>query len=84
MTARRNAVERLCGLGALLDDDAFEDGLWRKTLSGLSLGEIHSQLRGFELRFDRQYPPEPVSRPEALSDASLDKRSDEALAILHA
>ena len=80
--ARRNAVERLCGLGSMLDGESFDDGLWRKTLQGLSLNEIHQQLRGFELRFDRMHPPQAVSQPEALSDGAMELRSTQAMAII--
>ena len=80
--ARRNAVERLCGLGSMLDGESFDDDLWRKTLRGLSLQELHQQLRGFELRFDRMHPPQPVSRPEALSDGTMELRSTQAMEII--
>ena len=82
LTARRHAIERLCGLGALLDGDAFEEKLWRKSLAGLRLDEVHQQLRSFELRFDRAFPSQPVSKPESLNDDTLESRSDQALAIV--
>ena len=81
-TARRLAVERLCGLGRELDGTAFDEPIWRKTLGGLTLREIHGQLRAFEVRFDRKYPPGPTSRPETLSDDGGDGRQEAALAIL--
>jgi len=81
LTARRRAVERLCGLGRELDGAAFDEAVWRKALEGLSLEEIHGQLRAFEVRFDAKYPPQPVSRPERLPDDEADARGDEALAI---
>ena len=79
--ARARAIERLCGLGRELDGHAFEAQLWRKSLGGLSLDEIHSQLRAFEVRFDTKYPPRPVSRPESLDEES-ENRSESALAIV--
>lgn len=82
VTARRHATERLCGLGVLLDGEAFDDGLWRKTVDGLRLDEIHQQLRGFELRFDRMFPSVPVSQPETLNDEAMEARSGQALSIL--
>lgn len=78
-TARLRATERLCGLGRELDGDAFDDAVWRKTLSSLTLEEIHGQLRSFEVRFDLKYPPMPVSRPDHAQGAS---RSEDALAIV--
>jgi hypothetical protein len=84
--ARRRAVERLCGLGRELDGTAFDDGVWRRALASLSLDEIHSQLRTFEVRFDQKYPPSPVSRPARLSetdpaDSAGSKRVEGAMAI---
>ena len=72
MTARRRAIERLCGLGRELDGTAFDDGVWRRILAGLSLEEIHAQLRAYEVRFDQKYPPDPVSRPESLPEMESD------------
>lgn len=66
--ARRRAVERLCGLGRELDGNVFDAESWRKQLAGLSLEEIQSQLRAYEVRFDQKYPPSPVSRPERLQE----------------
>lgn len=80
LTARNRAAERLCGLGRELDGDAFDEDVWRKTVEGLSLDEIHGQLRAFEVRFDAKYPPQPVSRPAAEDDAA-GERAGEALAI---
>jgi len=68
LLARRRAVERLCGLGRELDGSAFDGESWRKQLAGLSLEEIQSQLRAYEIRFDQKYPPSPVSRPERLQE----------------
>lgn len=82
LTARRRSIERLCGLGRELDGAAFDDALWRKSLAVLDLDEIHSQLRSFEARFDAKYPARPVSRPEALDDASEAGRFNEAFSIL--
>ncbi len=82
LTARRHAIERLCGLGAILDGDAFDEKLWRRTLEGLRLDELHQQLRSFELRFDCAFPAQPVSRPESLNDETLKSRSDHALEIV--
>lgn len=82
ITARRHAVERLCGLGSILDGDAFDESLWRKTLEGLRLDELHQQLRSFELRFDRAFPAQPVSKPESLRDDTFESRSEQALEIV--
>jgi len=81
-TARRRAIERLCGLGRELDGSAFDEPLWRRTLQPLTLDEIHAQLRAFEVRFDHVYPPQPVSQPEALPAWERDNRSGMALAIV--
>lgn len=81
-TARERAVARLCGLGRELDGRTFEEEVWRKTVSGLTLDEIHTQLRAFEVRFDALYPPQPVSRPEALPEVGSESRSEAALSIL--
>lgn len=78
LAARSRAIARLCSLGRELDGDAFEESVWRKTLSGLTLDEIHRQLRAFEVRFDQKYPPQPVSRPEAQGDTP---RALDALAL---
>lgn len=81
VVARQRAVERLCGLGRELDGAAFDEGVWRQVLRGLSLEDIHGQLRAFEVRFDVKYPPSPVSFPERLGgDESVD-RAEAALAI---
>ena len=80
--ARDRAIERLCGLGRELDGRTFEESVWRKTVSGLTLDEIHAQLRAFEVRFDALYPPQPVSRPEALPEMESGSRSEAALSIL--
>ena len=80
--ARQRAIQRLCGLGRELDGSAFDETVWRKTLAGLSLDEIHVQLRSFEVRFDLRYPPQSVSRPEVLDDERGESRSDAALSIL--
>ena len=82
VAARGRAVARLCGLGHELDGDAFDEVVWRRMARDLSLDEIHAQLRGFEVRFDRRYPPGPVSRPERLEDESLDARADKVLSIV--
>jgi hypothetical protein len=73
-------------LGRELDGSAFDDSVWRRVLAGLSLDEIHSQLRAFEVRFDQKYPPSPVSRPEKLRDADAEDsagttRAEGAMAI---
>jgi len=81
LTARGRAISRLCGLGRELDGAAFDEGVWRKTLAGLSLEEIHAQLRAYEVRFDAKYPPLPVSRPERLAGEREDTRRDAALTI---
>ena len=68
VTARRRAVERFCGLGRELDGASFDETVWRKTLERLTLDEISTQLRAYEVRFDAKYPPMPVSRPERLPE----------------
>lgn len=83
ITARRRAVERLCGLGRELDGTAFGDSAWRRMLGSLSLDEIQAQLRSFEVRFDQKYPPLPVSRPESLEEARAGERSEAAMAIVN-
>jgi hypothetical protein len=79
LSARRRAVERLCGLGRELDGDAFDASSWRLLLAGLSLDEIHAQLRAYEVRFDQKYPPSPVTRPEKLQEEPA--RTGAALSI---
>lgn len=66
--ARHRAMARLCGLGRELDGRGFDEGLWKKSLPGLSLREIERHLEPFEARFDAKYPPQPVSRPETLPE----------------
>jgi len=82
VTARRRAIERLCGLGRELDGSAFDEAVMRKTLSQLTLEEVHAQLRAYEVRFDQKYPPQPVSRPERLPDEAVTERADAAMAIV--
>lgn len=82
LIARRRAVERLCGLARELDGGAFDEGVCRKSLQSLSLDEIHTQLRAYELRFDRKYPPAAVSRPEPLPETTRDRRAGDAMAIV--
>ncbi len=81
LTARGRAISRLCGLGRELDGAAFDEGVWRRALAGLSLDEIHAQLRAYEVRFDAKYPPLPVSRPERLEGEREDTRRESALTI---
>jgi hypothetical protein len=81
IAARDRATARLCGLGRELDGGAFDESAWRKSLRGLSLDEIHAQLRAFEVRFDAKYPPAPVSRPERLPEDGEANRLDVARAI---
>jgi hypothetical protein len=81
LEARSRAVARLCGLGVELDGTAFDAAAWRRMLGGLPLDEIHGHLRAFESRFDAKYPPEPVSQPEPLPDAT-DTREPRAWGIL--
>ena len=79
--ARRRALSRLCGLGRELDGAAFDEGLWRKALTGASLEDIHGHLRSFEARFDHKYPPQPTSRPEPLPEEEESLRGGKALRI---
>lgn len=81
IAARRHAIERLCGLGHELDGDSFADGAWRKLLAPLSLNEIHEQLRAYEVRFDKKFPPAPVSQPERLPEIECGERTDLAMSI---
>lgn len=69
--ARERAIARVCGLGRELDGDAFDNGLWQKTLAGERLGAIQQYLHTLEVRFDRKYPPQPVSRPDRLEDPEV-------------
>ncbi len=80
--ARERAMERFCGLGRELDANTFDEGLWRKTLRGLSLDEIQTYLRSYEVRFDQKYPPQRISLPTALSGEECEARTEGALAIL--
>jgi hypothetical protein len=82
LTARRRALERLCGLGRELDGEAFDETFWRRTAAGLTLDELHGQLRAYEVRFDLKYPPQPASRPEPLPDETDGTRRDAVLTIL--
>lgn len=68
LEARRRALARFIGLGRELDGAGFDEAVWRKTLDPLSLREVFSHLESLEARFDRKYPPEPVSRPERLPE----------------
>jgi len=80
--ARHRAIARLCGLGHELDASAFDEKAWQKTMAGLTLDEIHSQLRAFEVRFDHKYPPLPTSQPAPLALDSTDDRKSAAMLIL--
>lgn len=82
MAARKRAIERFCGLGRELDGTSFNESLWRKTLSGLSLREISAYLDSLEVRFDRAYPPQAVSRPEPLPAWQAAPGMDRAFEIL--
>ena len=81
VAARRRAVERLCGLGRELDGSAFDDTVWHKILAGLSLEDVHAQLRAYEVRFDLKYPPSAVSRPAAFPESEDADRSGRAMAL---
>ena len=81
-SARERSTERLCGLGRELDGSRFDEGLWRKTLGDLSLDEIHVHLRAYEERFDRKYPPLPVSQPETLKETGGEAETERVLKIL--
>lgn len=69
-TARKRAIERLCGLGRELDGESFDEKMWRKTLRHLTLAEIHGHLRSCEKRFDEKYPPLPVTKREKLEEGN--------------
>lgn len=81
-TARTRAIERLCGLGSEMDGSAFDEAVWRKSLSRLSLEDIYAQLRAFEVRFDLVHPPERVSQAEGLASQDGIGRTDRAMSIL--
>lgn len=66
--ARERAIARYCGLGRELDGNSFDDAWWRGTLAGQRLSVIQQQLHSLEVRFDKKYPPLPVSVPVALED----------------
>ena len=83
LTARQRALTRLCGLGRELDGPAFDEALWRRSLETLSLDESHPHLRGYELRFDQQYPPRRISKPEPLDPGQGHAREEAALHILN-
>jgi len=80
--ARRRVIARLCGLGRELDGAAFDEGLWRKALDGLTLGEIHGQTRAYEVRFDEKYPQAPATQAEVLSERDADFNPSALLSIL--
>ena len=82
VAARQRAVARFCGLGRELEGDAFDEQLWRNTMTGLSLRGIHQHLEGMEVRFDQKYPPQPVSVASGLENESAD--NEKAMAILKA
>ncbi len=71
--ARREAIERLCSHGQELDGELFPDQVWRTSLDRLRLEEINTHLAVFQQRFDKKYPPVPVTHPEEL-DAADDKK----------
>ncbi len=79
--ARQRAIARFCGLGRELDGDAFPESGWRDVLTRLTLDEIHTHLRAYEVRFDQKYPPAPVSQPEPLETEEQDHRAEAAMAI---
>jgi hypothetical protein len=81
-TARRRAIERLCGLARELDGAAFDENVCKRSLAALSLEDIHAQLRSYETRFDAKYPPAPVSRPEPIDEPLDNSRSNTARSIL--
>ncbi|HNR29713.1 MAG TPA: hypothetical protein PKI11_02390 [Candidatus Hydrogenedentes bacterium] len=82
VTARRRAVARFRGLGRELDGNVFDEAVWRRTLDGCSLDEIHAHLRAYEFRFDEKYPPQPVSRPAPLDEETAAGARDRAFAIV--
>lgn len=66
--ARDRAIARYCGLGQELDSSSFDGVWWRAMLAGQRLHVIQQHLHGLEVRFDKKYPPLPVSVPVALED----------------
>ena len=82
VTARRRAIDRMCGLARELDGGAFDEDVCRRALAPLALEDIHAQLRGYESRFDAKYPPLPVSRPEPMSEQRDERRCGDAMAIV--
>lgn len=81
VAARQRAIARFCGLGRELDGDAFPESGWRDILTRLSLDEIHTHLRAYEVRFDQKHPPAPVSQPEPLETEDQGTRAEAAMAI---
>jgi hypothetical protein len=84
-SARGRAISRFCGLGRELDGASFDEGLWRQTLAGERLEVVQQYLHALEVRFDRKYPPSPVSvsgplPPEGSGVAGAD--SERAMGIL--
>jgi hypothetical protein len=82
LAARKRASLRLTGLARELDGEGFDTGLWRRISHGMTLDDIHAQLRGYEMRFDAKYPPQPVSRPESLEEGALRGTGAEVLELL--
>jgi len=81
-TARDRALTRFCGLGRELDGDTFDEKLWRNTLSGERLAVIQQYLHGLEVRFDKKYPPTPVSIPAPLDNQETKTNNGRAMEIL--
>lgn len=66
--ARERAIARYCGLGRELDGSSFDEAWWRGMLASQRLRVIQQHLHGLEVRFDKKYPPLPVSVPVTLED----------------
>ena len=76
LRARSRSILRFCGLSRTLDGDDFDETGRRRLLEGMTLSEIDERLAKVETRYDRQLPPEPVSRPEPLDvDGEEERRS---------
>ncbi len=82
--ARNYAIQRLCGLGKFLEGDCFDSSHWEKVLSQCSLSEIHAYLKKWEDRFEKQSPPERLSRPEKVDESwSNEAESHTSQSLLH-
>lgn len=54
--AKERAINRFCALGLELDNSAFDDAFWRKTLASQPLSVVLEHVNGLNVRFDKRYP----------------------------